>query len=153
MRKMKYGLAGLLVGTVLILTAGSVFAAVGVENEPCKQRVPDAELAGAKATKSPLPPSPAIVEEGKAIFEGQGTCFTCHGPGGKGDGDAGKVLDPSPRNFTNPKFHTCKSDGEMFWIIKNGSPGTGMIPVINTGIITEEQAWKVIQYERSLNGK
>src|SRR2546425_8874547 len=30
-----------------------------------------------------------------------------------------------PRNFTNPKFHKNRTDGEMFWVIKNGSAGTG----------------------------
>ena len=80
--------------------------------------------------------------------EGKGTCFNCHGKSGKGDGPAGKVLNPGPRNFTNCKFHKKRKDGELFWIIKNGSPGTGMVPLIPSAI-TEEEAWKVIAYERS----
>jgi len=40
----------------------------------------------------------------------------------------------------------------MFWVIKNGSAGTGMVPLIGTAI-TEEEAWFVINYERSFEGK
>src|SRR2546427_307163 len=50
-------------------------------------RVPVAERATAKALKPPFQPTPEILAEGKAIFLGKGTCFQCHGPGGKGDGD------------------------------------------------------------------
>ena len=38
------------------------------------------------------------------------------------------------------------------WVIKNGSAGTGMVPLIGTAI-TEEEAWYVINYERSFEGK
>jgi cytochrome c5 len=137
----------------LILGAGTVLAAPGQEVDPCKARVPADQLAAAKAQKSPIASNPAVIAEGKAIFEGKGTCFTCHGMSGKGDGDAGKALDPGPRNFTNKAFHDCKTDGEMFWVVKNGSPGTGMIPAITTGILTEEEAWKAILYERTFKGK
>src|SRR5437016_2742992 len=88
----------------------------------------------------------------QAIYEGKGTCFNCHGTSGKGDGPAGAILNPTPRNFTNPKFHKNRTDGEMFWVIKNGSAGTGMVPLIGTAI-TEEEAWYVINYERSFEGK
>lgn len=150
---MRFEFASIAVLVILSLGAGSVFAAVGVEDDPCRARVPADQIAEAKAMKSPLPPSPAIVAEGKTIFEGKGTCFTCHGLSGKGDGEVGKALDPAPRNYTNPAFHDCKTEGEMFWVIKNGSPGTGMIPAVTTGILTEEEAWKVLQYERTFKGK
>ena len=39
---------------------------------------------------------------------------------------------------------------KMFWVIKNGSAGTGMVPLIGPAI-TEEEAWYVIIYERSFN--
>jgi mono/diheme cytochrome c family protein len=150
---MKFGLANLMVLGILVLSAGSLFAAAGVETDPCAARVPADQLAKAKAMKPPFPSSPAIIAEGKAIYEGKGACFTCHGLSGKGDGDAGKALDPGPRNLTNAKFHDCKSEGEMFWVIKNGIAGTGMIPAVITGVLTEEEAWKVIQYVRTFKGK
>lgn len=145
-----------LLGSVMVaagLIIGSVGVAAAVEKDPCGQRVPADQVAAAKGMKNPVANSPAAVAEGKAVFEGKGTCFTCHGMAGKGDGDAGKALDPTPRNLTNPQFQDCKSDGELFWVIKNGSAGTGMIPAVTTGIISEDEAWKAILFIRSLKGK
>ena len=52
---------------------------------------------------------------GKAVFTGRGTCWTCHGQAGKGDGPAGKALNPPPRDFSVGAF---KFDAD-----KNGKPG------------------------------
>ncbi|MGQ0811766.1 MAG: c-type cytochrome [Nitrospiraceae bacterium] len=121
-------------------------------------RVPAGELAEAKSAKPPIAPTPEILEEGKAIFLGRGTCFQCHGPEGKGDGGAAKVLPIQPRNFTNPQFKKVRSPGEMMWVLKNGSlgqsgkvPGTGMLPIVGQ-FLSEEDGWKVILYELSLGG-
>jgi len=119
-------------------------------------RVPAGELPAAKSAKPPFAPTPEILAEGKAIFLGRGTCFQCHGPEGKGDGGAAKVLPIQPRNFTNPKFKTVRTPGEMMWVLKNGSlgqsgkvPGTGMLPIVGQ-FLSEEDGWKVILYELSL---
>jgi mono/diheme cytochrome c family protein len=39
------------------------------------------------------------------------------------------------------------SDGQLFWIIKNGSLGTGMMPFSG---LPDEQVWQLIHYVRSL---
>ena len=54
-------------------------------------------------------------------------CKMCHGKTGAGNGKLGKVLKPSPRNFTCNATMFKISAGQMFWIIKNGSKGTGMV--------------------------
>jgi mono/diheme cytochrome c family protein len=119
-------------------------------------RVPADQLAEAKALQPPFQPTPEILKEGKEIFLGRGTCFQCHGPEGKGDGGAAKVLPIQPRNFTNPKFSKVRTPGEMMWVLKNGSmgqsgkvPGTGMLPIVGQ-FLSEEDGWKVLLYERSL---
>jgi mono/diheme cytochrome c family protein len=119
-------------------------------------RVPGDQIAEAKALKPPFEPTPEVLAEGKAIFLGRGTCFQCHGPEGKGDGGAAKVLPIQPRNFTNPKFNKVRTPGEMMWVLKNGSlgqsgkvPGTGMLPIVGQ-FLSEEDGWKVLLYERSL---
>ena len=63
--------------------------AVAAEKDIKIPRVPAAELAKAKEMKNPLKPTADVLAKGKAIFEGKGTCFTCHGNTGKGDGPAG----------------------------------------------------------------
>ncbi|TMQ29194.1 MAG: cytochrome c [Nitrospirae bacterium] len=118
------------------------------ERDPLKPRVPADQMAEARANKSPVEATPENIAKGKALFEGKGTCFNCHGKNGDGQGEAGKILNPSPRNFTNCKFHKKRKDGELFWVIKNGSVGTGMVPLIPAAI-TELEAWTIINYERS----
>lgn len=137
--------------TALAFVSGDL-AFAGPEKDPLKARVPKAERGKAKKMKPPYGSTKKapdeIVAEGKKIFEGKGTCVNCHGKKGDGAGPAGKVLTPGPRDFTNCKFHKKRKDGELFWIIKNGSPGTGMVSMV-PATITEEEAWKVLAYERS----
>ena len=135
-----------------VMAVIGVTAAISAEKDPTVPRVPPDQIAAAKATKNPFQGNAAMLAEGKAIFEGKGTCFTCHGMGGKGDGPAATGLDPSPRNFTNSAFEKAKTPGEMMWVLKNGSAGTAMIPVVGA-VITEEEGWKAILYERSLGGE
>ncbi len=141
--------------TALAFVCGDL-AFAGAEKDPSKARVPRAERGKAKKMKPPYGPTKkapdAIIAEGKKIFEGKGTCVNCHGKKGDGAGPAGKVLTPGPRDFTNCKFHKRRKDGELFWIIKNGSPGTGMVAMI-PATVTEEEAWKVLAYERSFCAK
>lgn len=113
-------------------------------------RVPADKLEEARALRSPLPPSPDIVEQGKAIYEGKGTCINCHGVNGRGDGPGAASLNPPPRVFRSHGFWRHRSEGEIFWVIKHGSPGTGMIPF--GGMLTDEEIWTVIQYEQSFAG-
>ena len=132
----------------LAITVGVSFS-IAEESEITKPRVPVDQLEAAKAMKNPFQPTPENVAKGKEIYLGKGTCFTCHGSEGKGDGPAGAALNPSPRNFNNPEFHKIRTEGEMFWVVKNGSPGTGMISY-TPAIISEEEAWLAILFERSL---
>ncbi len=133
--------------------AGSLPApGLAAEAQPLRPRVPLNERRSARQLVPPFVSTktapPEIIAEGQALYEGKGTCVSCHGETGLGDGPIGRRLNPGPRNFTNCKFHKTRKDGELFWIIKNGSPGTGMVPMIPV-TITEEEAWKILAYERS----
>jgi mono/diheme cytochrome c family protein len=148
--------SGMLAVSLCALVAGKVYAG---EPDLTVSRVPIDRRAAAQAMKNPVPKTPENIAKGKAIFEGKGSCHNCHGLSGKGDGATAKFLDPSPRNFTNPEFHKNRTDGEMHWVIKNGSNGpngtgipTGMLSLIGP-LLTEEEAWYVILYERSFEGK
>lgn len=121
----------------------------GPESDPLKPRVPDAERGEARKMKNPITVTPDVLAKGQELYEGKGTCANCHGQTGAGDGPGGMLLTPGPRNFTNCKFHKKRNDGELFWVIKNGSPGTGMPALVKGGILTEEEAWTIIAYERT----
>ncbi|MGA6829306.1 c-type cytochrome [Nitrospira sp. NS4] len=129
---------------VLVSNAATGNAA---ERPMMQPRVPADNLADARALTNPLPDSPEIVEKGKALYNGRGTCFNCHGKDGSGNGMAAVGLDPSPRNFQHHGFWRHRTEGEIFWVIKHGSPGTAMIGFGDQ--LTDEEIWSIIQYERS----
>lgn len=133
-----------------------VFSAVpmtwAAEKDPMKPRVPSNELGAVQKLKSPVAASPEAVAKGKELYEGKGTCIKCHGATGHGDGPGAKLVRPSPRNLTNSEWQKARTDGELFWIIKNGSPGTGMVPLIPSDI-NETESWEIISYIRTFSGK
>jgi mono/diheme cytochrome c family protein len=113
-------------------------------------RVPAELLETAKALKNPVKPTPENLARGKRIFTSTGACYTCHGVEGRGDGPAGVGLVPPPRNFTDPRFHGLRTDGELYWVVTHGSPGTSMFAYAPQ-IITEEDAWYVVTYVQTLS--
>lgn len=103
----------------------------------------------ARSIKNPLPASQQAIADGRALYLGKGNCYVCHGKQGHGDGDGGVMLNPPPRDLTDPAFQTLRKDGEIFWSIKQGVPGSGMFSSVPR-MITEEEAWKVVLYIRTL---
>lgn len=119
--------------------------------EVLKPRVPAEQIESARQVKNPYSLTPEIIEQGKQLYEGKGFCRTCHGFDGKGLGsdiEPGSLRGPLPRNFTDKEWQAARTDGELFWILKNGSNGTAMAPFIPL-VLTEEEAWNVISYVRS----
>ncbi|PIQ95732.1 MAG: cytochrome C [Nitrospinae bacterium CG11_big_fil_rev_8_21_14_0_20_56_8] len=106
---------------------------------------------GILQTPNPLEPTPDNIEKGRAFFQTDAqptACKVCHGPGGNGMGMMAPGLNPPPRNFTCVETMKAVSDGQMFWIIKNGGEGTGM-PAYK--FHKDEEIWQIIQYIRSLS--
>lgn len=126
-----------------VLSASALWAA---ERHMMQPRVPADKLAEARALVSPLPESAETAEKGKTLYHGKGTCFNCHGKDGSGNGVAAVGLDPSPRNFQHHGFWRHRTEGEIFWVIKHGSPGTAMIGFGDQ--LSDEEIWSIIQYER-----
>ena len=124
----------------------------GADPEVLKPRVPPDQMAEAKTWTNPVPPTDEHLERGRAIFHGKGFCVTCHGRDGKGLGDIEGLRGKLPRNFTDQAWQAARTDGELLWILKHGSPGTAMAPFIPL-VLTEEEAWHVLLYVRSFNGK
>lgn len=116
-----------------------------------RPRVPSDHMERARQMTNPYPQTPDIIAQGKTLFEGKAFCRTCHGLDGKGLGsdiDPDNFRGPLPRNFTDRDWQAARTDGELFWILKNGSKGTAMASFIPL-VLTEEEAWKVINYVRS----
>ena len=91
----------------------------------------------------------ANAENGKKIYAKKAKPLACkmgHGKKGDGMGKLGKALKPNPRNFTCSDTMKDVSAGQMFWIIKNGSPGTGM--VAHKKSMKDKEIWDVVKYIR-----
>lgn len=97
---------------------------------------------------NPLPPSDKNILAGQTLFlydAGPTPCQVCHDATNHGLGVSYKPLPPKLRNFAC--FETMKdvSDGQLFWIIQNGTKDTKM-PAYKG--LEEDQIWQLILYIR-----
>ena len=81
--------------------------------------------------------TPAIINAGRKIFHGRGSCFACHGDGLQGGPIAPALLGPTWR-------HVDGSFDAIVDRIDNGLAGTVMMP--HPGRITEAQVFMVATY-------
>jgi mono/diheme cytochrome c family protein len=145
------GLTGRRLASALFLAAlygWCPTALFGADEAVLRPRVPPEQIEEARSWTNPLPPTAEAVEKGRALFHGKAFCATCHGRDGKGLSGVEGLRGKLPRDFTDQAWQRARTDGELFWILKNGSPGTDMAPFIPL-ILTEEEAWQVLLYVRS----
>lgn len=72
----------------LVFSLSMAFPSAAAERQIMAPRVPADKLEEARALTSPLPDSPGTIEKGKALYNGKGTCFNCHGKDGMGNGSS-----------------------------------------------------------------
>ena len=98
--------------------------------------------------KNPLASSRINFDAGESLFNllaEPTTCKMCHGVRGNGLGMMAQGLPRMPRNFACSKTMRNISDGQLFWVIRYGSPGAGM-PAYK--FLTDEQIWQLAIYVR-----
>jgi mono/diheme cytochrome c family protein len=81
------------------------------------------------------------------------SCNMCHGPSGKGDGPAGKMLKPPPADFGTAL--KGKADPEIAKIIKEGGKAVGRsaaMPAYGSKL-NDEQIDSLVQLVKGLSGK
>jgi mono/diheme cytochrome c family protein len=96
---------------------------------------------------------------GKIVYTGKGTCWTCHGQAGKGDGPAGKALNPAPRDFSVGafKFDADKNgkpgeDADLRLVIQKGAAPFGGNPAMAPwGHLSAKEIDDVVAFVRSLH--
>jgi mono/diheme cytochrome c family protein len=76
-------------------------------------------------------------------------CAMCHGGNGDGKGDIARDMKLQVADFTNPATLKDRTDGELFYIIKNGHQD---MPPEGPRVKTEEN-WDLVNYVRSLAKK
>lgn len=93
------------------------------------------------------PPLPATsFGEGLGVYSG--SCASCHGVEGHSATEIGRGLYPPAPDLSSAAVQHW-SDGELFWIIKNGIRLTGM-PAFGD-IHSDREIWNLVYYLRSLD--
>ena len=135
MRDTKKGLRSTRGAFVLVasMTAALLGAATGLATGASPQAAPTHgdELDPAAIT-------PAMVELGRAIFHGKGSCFACHGAALEGTQVAPTLKSHAWRDAKNGEY------AAIFGVITKGVPGTVMVAF--PGGISKSEALSVASY-------
>ena len=101
------------------------------------------------ALSNPVPADTVNLALGRRLYEKDAnpSCQNCHGIKGDGMGPLSAQFSPPPRNFACKETVNGIPDGQLFWIVKNGSPGTSM-PDFHA--LRDDQIWLVVLYLRQL---
>jgi mono/diheme cytochrome c family protein len=90
-------------------------------------------------------PTPDLLAKGKNIFTT--VCISCHGEAGKGDGPAGSILNPKPRNFTSKDgWKNGPKLSQIFKTLQDGIPGSAMA---SYEYLTPEEKFGLAHYIRT----
>lgn len=97
---------------------------------------------------NPVTPTPESQARAKSRYEID--CAMCHGTKGDGKGDPGIIADMNltMMDFTNPDTLKNRTDGELFYIIKNGE---GKMPAEDRA--KTDEIWNLVVYIRSFSKK
>jgi mono/diheme cytochrome c family protein len=95
---------------------------------------------------NPVKPTPESQAKVKKMYGYD--CAMCHGATGNGKGDV-TDLKPAPRDYTDPAALKDLSDGEIFYIIKNGK---GQMPP-DGGRTKPDDIWNMVILVRSFAKK
>ena len=102
----------------------------------------------AAKVKNPVEATPESIASGGQVY--QRYCRSCHGI--NATGGSGSDISPPAPDLTGTTWKRGSSDGEIFFVIKNGVP-----PELNMepwgDRITDTNIWNVVNYLRSLSKK
>ncbi len=140
----------LMVGGILLVRGG--FSArdepSGVEKLVARQARHLAMPRAARNQRNPLPLTPELLAEARAHFADH--CALCHGNDGRGRTEIGRNLYPKSPDMIAAETQSL-SDGELFYVIKNGIRLTGM-PAWGADTPQDDQAsWQLVHFIRHLS--
>jgi mono/diheme cytochrome c family protein len=102
-----------------------------------------------EATKQPNPVKATPESIARARKWWTLDCAMCHGKDGDGKGETAKDMKLAIADFTDPATLKDRTDGEIFYIIRNGHKD---MPPEGQRVKTE-QNWDLVNYVRSLAKK
>ena len=144
---------------ILVIALGAVFFYVrgrgfSARSEPGRLEESVARFArrlaipaAARDRQNSVPRSLEAIRDGLEHYADH--CAICHGNEGSGQTDIGQGLYPKAPDMRLPATQEL-TDGELFYLIENGIPLTGM-PAWGTGTPEgEEGSWRLVRFTRHL---
>jgi mono/diheme cytochrome c family protein len=118
-------------------------------SNPTTQKTPSYEAIPLSAAKqaNPMAATPESLARAKRWWTMD--CEMCHGKNGDGKGETAKEMKLTMVDFTNSDTLKDRTDGEIFYIIKNGHndmPAEGER-------VKNDETWDLVNYVRSLAKK
>lgn len=137
----------LLILSTLLLFGLSAFPQQ--DQAPANPESPATESIPVDATRkvNPVKPTAESIARGKKLYGYD--CAMCHGKDGYGKGDVAEDMKLKIADFSNPEALKEKTDGELFYIIKNGKGQ--MPPEGDRG--NPNGLWDLVNYIRSFSAK
>ena len=129
----------------------SLLASQCFANDPCPQprfteKAPEEYL----ARTNPVAATTDSISAGETLFKSNlrgAACAACHGQKGDGRGQLSSMFKPPPRDFTCARTVKDIPAGQLFWVVKFGSPGTAMPPNRH---LSDEDVWRIVVYIQAL---
>lgn len=103
-------------------------------------KAPVLSAAGKPSELTEIPQAPLSFEsyqKGRSIYRTY--CESCHGDEGKGNGIAGRLLLPEPRDFTDAVWMSKQTDLYLFSVVARGKADTAM-PAFGDVLLPAEMA-------------
>jgi mono/diheme cytochrome c family protein len=135
---------------ILLMLLLCSFAATAQQGQtPPKAETPSTSAIPADAAKqiNPVKPTAESIAQGKKYYGYD--CAMCHGNNGDGKGDVAIDEKLKIEDFANPATLQGKTDGELFYIIKNGHEHMPAEPVR----FKSDELWNLINYIRTLSAR
>ena len=137
----------LLILSALLLLEFSASAQEGKTTPKAAARADYTIPIGAARQVNPVKPTPESIARGKNWYGYD--CAMCHGTNGDGKGEVAKDMKLKISDFSNPAALKERTDGELFYIIKNGK---GRMPPEGDRTKPDE-IWDLVNYIRSFAKK
>jgi cytochrome c len=140
--------------TALVLPACLIFASLTLaQQQPSSDTAqkPSSNYAAipvaASKQANPVKPTAESLERARKWWKLD--CEMCHGKAGDGKGETAKDMKLQMMNFTDPATLKDRTDGDIFYILKNGHND---MPAEGPRVKTEE-AWDLVNYVRAFAKK
>ena len=117
------------------------------DQPPAKAPAPEYKIPPEAAARvNPVKPTEESLAKGKKLYGFD--CAMCHGNNGNGKGDMATDM-KNVTDFTNPDALKNRTDGELFYVIRNGK---GEMPPEGDRA-KDQDIWNMVNYIRSLAKK